>query len=83
MFENGSVLKQKFYRNNFLCLTRYKLMNFHLCRGPKTPVKVLKSPMMPQSVNLSAEPLPEELQEELNSINQQLNHGMCSVLNEF
>ncbi|XP_048726912.2 N-acetylglucosamine-1-phosphotransferase subunits alpha/beta-like isoform X2 [Ostrea edulis] len=44
-------------------------------RGPKMPVKVLKSPMMPQSVNLSAEPLPEELQEELNSINQQLNHG--------
>ncbi|XP_062580822.1 N-acetylglucosamine-1-phosphotransferase subunits alpha/beta-like [Saccostrea cucullata] len=44
-------------------------------RGPKKPVDVEKIPMVPQLVNLSAEPMPEELLEEWKSINQELENG--------
>ncbi|XP_061181061.1 N-acetylglucosamine-1-phosphotransferase subunits alpha/beta-like isoform X2 [Saccostrea echinata] len=44
-------------------------------RGPKKTVNVVKFPMMPQLVNLSAEPMPEELQEEWKSIKKELENG--------
>ena len=55
-------------------------LNLHLCtlyyRGPQNLEKTIKYPIVPQSVNFSAEPMPEELQEEFASIQNQFKNGM-------
>ncbi|XP_022336372.2 N-acetylglucosamine-1-phosphotransferase subunits alpha/beta-like [Crassostrea virginica] len=44
-------------------------------RGPQKLEKTIKYPIVPQSVNFSAEPMPEELQEEFASIQNQFKNG--------
>ena len=56
------------------------VLNLHLStlyyRGPQKLEKIIKYPMVPQSVNFSAVPMPEELQEEFASIQNQFKNGM-------
>ena len=56
------------------------IFNLLLCtlyyRGPQKLEETIKYPVVPQSVNFSAEPMPEELQEEFASIQNQFKNGM-------